>query len=77
MSENVVFADFNNRDSDGYVRLNTVGTVADLQKLSITLRDGLHLIVSDGDLRAEIVVHAPSTEGLWRDQVLGPFDVDS
>ena len=69
--ENVtIFADFNNRDRDGCIRLNTVGTVADLARFSIQLKDGLQLSVSDGDLIARIAVRAPGHEGVWRGELL-------
>lgn len=65
-----IFVDFNNRDMDGCLRLNTVGTVADLAKFSIHLKDGLQHSVSDGDLTAKIMVRAPGDEGVWRAQLL-------
>ena len=76
MKTNLIFADFNNRDEEGYLRLNTVGTIADLKKFSIALEDGLRLRVSDGDLMATIVVRRPASDGIWRGQISeGPFDV--
>lgn len=76
MKTNLIFADFNNRDEEGYLRLNTVGTIADLKKFSIALEDGLRLRVSDGDLMATIVVRRPASDGIWRGQILeGPFEV--
>lgn len=71
----MIFADFNNRDVEGFLRLNTVGTVNDLAVQSIVLRDGLRLSVSDGDLVAEVVVRRPGSEGIWRGEIVdGPFD---
>lgn len=76
MSTSLIFADFNNRDQDGYLRLNTTGTFEDLDRLSIILEDGLRLRVSDGDLTADIVVRRPAYEGVWRGQILaGPFEL--
>jgi hypothetical protein len=69
--DHVVFVDFNNRDQDGFVRLNCDGTLSDIASNSIVLREGLCLRVSDGDLLAEIVVRRPSVEGVWRGQILG------
>jgi hypothetical protein len=75
MDNVTIFADFNNRDKDGCLRLNTVGTVADLARFSILLKDGLQLSVSDGDLVAQIAVRAPGDEGVWRGQLLtGPLE---
>ena len=45
----VIFADFNNRDREGCLRLNAVGTINDLAKFSVQLRDGIRIFVSDGD----------------------------
>ncbi len=71
----MIFADFNNRDVDGLIRLNTVGTINDLAAQAITLEDGLRLTVSDGDLAAEIIVRRPSGEGVWRGEIVsGPHD---
>lgn len=70
-------ADFNNMDPEGFLRLNTIGTMSDLSEASIVLENGIRLIVSDGDLVAEIAVRPPGSEGIWRGQVmLGPFDID-
>jgi len=66
----VIFADFNNFDTDGFIRLNCMGTLRDLTKAGITLRGGEHFVVSDGDLRAEIEVTTPSGEGIWRGRLV-------
>lgn len=70
MTTKVIFADFNNFDPDGYIRLNCVGTTRDLELAGISLRAGLHLVVSDGDLRAEIEVMPSSSEGIWRGKII-------
>ena len=70
----VIFADFNNFDPDGCIRLNCSGTVRGLEAAGIALRAGLHLLVSDGDLRAEIEVLAPSSEGTWRGKVVAGIE---
>ena len=73
----MIFADFNNRDVDGLLRLNTVGTINDLATQAISLEDGLRLMVSDGDLTAEIVVRSPGREGVWRGEIVsGPHDCE-
>lgn len=48
----MISADFNNRVGTA-LRLSCDGTKADLKKLGITLRAGLRLRVSDGDLAAD------------------------
>jgi hypothetical protein len=67
----MIFADFNNRDVDGFLRLNTVGTINDLELKSIALHDGLRLSVSDGDLVAETIIRSPGIEGVWRGEIVG------
>lgn len=72
-----IFADFNNRDRDGRLRLNNVGTTSDLSLNSITLSDGLRLMVSDGDLAAEIIVRTPGRENVWLGEIVGDIiDLD-
>ncbi|MFA6984816.1 MAG: hypothetical protein WC213_01240 [Arenimonas sp.] len=66
-----IYADFNNRDADGCLRLNNAGTVNDLAEKSIVLTEGTRLVVSDGDLMAEIVVRSPCREGVWRGEIIG------
>lgn len=65
-----IYADFNNRDADGYLRLNCSGTEADLSALSIRLEEGMRLLASDGDITAEIAVFAPGEEKVWRGEIL-------
>jgi hypothetical protein len=66
-----IYADFNNIDSDGLLRLNNVGTISDLNRAGIALQEGVVLTFSDGDLVAKGVVRTPSSEGVWRAQILG------
>lgn len=66
-----VFADFNNFDRDGYIRLNYSVTKAQLEQLNLTFHEGLLLTVSDGDITAEVMVVAPGSEGIWRGKIIG------
>lgn len=66
-----VFADFNNFDREGYIRLDFPTTKAQLDQLNLTFHEGLLLTVSDGDITADIEVVAPGTEGIWRGKVIG------
>ena len=70
----IITADFNNFDKDGFIRLNCVGTIRDLADAGIVLREGLRLTVSDRDLKAEIEVRLPSSEGVWRGKVVSPIE---
>lgn len=73
----MVYAYLNDCDPDGFVRLNSVGTIEDLAKQGIVLAEGLRLHVSDGDLSAEIVVRRPGSEGIWRGEIVGdPYDCE-
>lgn len=73
-----VFADFNNRDREGCLRLSLKGTMDDLASLGVSLSEGMLLEASDGDLWAVLRVRAPGSEGIWRGEVVGDIhDVDS
>lgn len=60
-----VFADFHNADVKGRVRLNCAGTIADLARQGIALRDGLSLIIYSEELEVEGVAHYSAEEKLW------------
>ena len=60
-----VFADFHNADAKSRVRLNCAGTVADLERRGIVLRDGQSLIIYSEELEVEGVVHYSEEEKLW------------
>lgn len=61
----VVYADFNNSDALGRLRLNIAGAVEDIRRQGLTLRNGLRLVLSDGDLEADATVVFSTTEGIW------------
>lgn len=69
-----IYADFHNLDDSNRVRLTCAGTLADLARRGIQLREGLRLILymDDADdrgqpdeLLVEGVVHYHSDEKLW------------
>jgi len=60
-----VFADFHNTDVKGRLRLSCVGTVEDLERQGIVLRDGQSLIIYSEELEVEGVVHYSEEEKLW------------
>lgn len=64
-----VRVDFHNADSDGFVRLNVAGAVADLTRLGLVLTDGDQLRVTDGEIAVLGTVRPPGPEGVWRLQV--------
>lgn len=77
MSLNVnqkIYADFNNTDIHGRLRLNCVGTTKDLARHNVELRDGLTLLLYADDLDddgqpdqllAEGVVSYSENEHIW------------
>ena len=60
-----VFADFHNADVKGRLRLNCAGTIADIERQGIVLRDGLPLIIYSEELEVGGVVRYSEKEKLW------------
>ena len=61
-----IYADFNNADSSGRLRLNIAGSQADLATLGERLMPGLDVIVYCEELEAEGVLERSSEEGgIW------------
>ena len=50
MTKPRIYADFHNADSRGRLRLNSVGTIEDLARQQIELREGLALTIYSDDL---------------------------
>ena len=48
-----IYADFHNADASGRLRLNCIGTIEDLARQGITLRDGMPLTLYSDDLDAK------------------------
>jgi hypothetical protein len=74
MAETKVYADFHNADVQGRVRLTCVGTIEDLARQGITLRDGMTLTFYADDtdnhgqldeLMADGVVSYSQEEHCW------------
>jgi len=59
------YADFNNADPNGRLRLNCVGTVEDLSKQKVELADGLKLLLYDDELEADGIVEYSQEENGW------------
>jgi hypothetical protein len=53
MGKPKVYADFHNADAKGRLRLNCVGTIEDLARQGITLREGMSLALYTDDVNAE------------------------
>jgi len=68
----VITADFNNIDPLGRVRLNTIGSIESLAQSGIRLRDGVGLVLTDGELVADVVLEF-SDEQIWVGRMRGGF----
>ena len=60
-----IYADFNNADSRGCLRLNCVGTIQDLSRQGIRLHEGLKIVVHDEELEADGEAHFSAEEKVW------------
>lgn len=60
-----IYADFNNADAQGRVRLHCQGTVDDLQRLEIALVEGQRIMLYDDELEAEGIVAFNAAETIW------------
>lgn len=60
-----VRVDFQNSDTAGRVRLNTVGTFLDLESQGIELKEGCHLYLVDWELHATGRVTFNAEEDTW------------
>ena len=65
MPQPTVYADFQNADAEGRIRLNTMGTLDDLSRLGFSLASGATLTLSDGELAADAVVEFSQQEQIW------------
>jgi hypothetical protein len=65
MGTPTLYADFNNADSLGRLRLNCVGTVEDLSRQGIRLREGLHVLLHDEELEADGETQFSPEERIW------------
>lgn len=59
-----IYADFQNADPHGRIRLNTVGSQLDLEGEQVELRDGMELVLYSEDLEARGVARVLD-EGGW------------
>jgi hypothetical protein len=60
-----VFADFHNADPQGRLRLNCTGTIEDLARQKIWLKEDQFLTLYSEDLEVEGVVEYSPEENLW------------
>ena len=58
-----IYADFNNATEDEKVRLNTVGSLADIRKVRASLVEGMKVLLYDEELEVQArLTHAPDGE---------------
>jgi hypothetical protein len=60
-----IFVDFHNADAHGRVRLNCIGTVEDLARQGIVLREGQQLTLYSEELEVDGQVRYSAEEKLW------------
>jgi len=61
-----IYADFNNADSRGRIRLNTEGTFHDLQRMKIKLEEGFQILLDDNEgLAISGTVLFSEEENIW------------
>jgi hypothetical protein len=65
MSNPRIFADFQNADSQGRLRLNCIGTIEDLSRQGTKLIDGEKLSIYSEELEADAVVAYSDEEKIW------------
>jgi len=65
MSKPAIYADFNNADPLGRLRLNCIGTIQDLARLGVRLQEGLKVSLHDEEMEAEGEVHYSGEERIW------------
>jgi hypothetical protein len=65
MAKPMIYADFNNADPAGRLRLNCTGTVEDLSRQGIQLREGMQLTLYDEELEADGEAHFSSEDQIW------------
>lgn len=60
-----IFVDFHNSDQQGRVRLNCVGTIQDLNRLGVVLREGTEITLSSYEVEADGIAIYSTEEGMW------------
>jgi hypothetical protein len=60
-----IFADFQNADPQGRLRLNCIGTIEDLSRQGTKLINGENLLIYSEELEADAVVAYSDEEKIW------------
>jgi hypothetical protein len=65
MNHPKVFADFQNADEQGRLRLNCIGTIEDLSRQGTQLIPGGKLLIYSEELEADAVIEYSDQEKIW------------
>lgn len=61
-----IFADFNNADGEGRLRLNCHGSISDIKRLGVELFEGKEILLTDEEgLKTKGIVHFSTEENIW------------
>jgi hypothetical protein len=65
MKKPFIYADFNNADPQGRLRLNVHGTLEDLTRQGIRLEESMPIVVHDEELEADARAQFSTEEQIW------------
>jgi hypothetical protein len=65
MSAPRIYADFNNADSKGRLRLITEGSLSDIKRLNLKMEEGMPVVVYDDELSTSAEVIFSEEEKIW------------
>jgi hypothetical protein len=65
MSQSRIFVDFHNADDRGRLRLNCIGTIEDLARQKMELKDGKIVLLYGEDLEVNGVIKFSEEEKIW------------
>ncbi|ADI63220.1 hypothetical protein [Trichormus azollae] len=61
----IVFAEFNNGDEEGHLRLNPIGTMDDLVNQNMELQDGKIMTFYSEHLEVDGIIKHSQEENIW------------
>jgi len=60
-----IYVDFQDADPEGRARLNTVGSIEDLNRQGVVLKDGLVVRLYDDEFELQGIVEFSGREHMW------------
>ncbi len=60
-----IYGDFNNTDSNGNIRLNVNGSLDDIERQKIELKDGMAVVITDFELEISGYTKYSIKEKIW------------